>query len=132
MLYSQRRNDGVTESTLARLDSIVAVSPDVEFTALSERFRGVHCARGGGEGRRRHHSQHVPVQRRGKRITDSADNSLAPLDVPVELVRCAEKNVDLGHGHGFEHECIAAVCHGNGRGGYAVAFELGIHELEGL
>ncbi|KAH9037095.1 hypothetical protein EDB85DRAFT_2201858 [Lactarius pseudohatsudake] len=100
---SQRRNDGVTELTFARLDSIVAGSPDVDFASLSERFRGVcHCVRGETK------------------------------DVSCQLVRCTEESVGLGHGHAFEHQCIAAVGHRNGRGGYAVVLEPGIHELEGL
>ena len=65
----------------------------------------------------------MPVQCHRERIANRADNHLVRLGVPVELKRRAKNFVSFRHGHVRDRPLVAAMCHRDGRGEYAVVFK---------
>ena len=73
------------------------------------------------------------VQHYGKRIADRAENGgVVRPGIPVELVRCTEEFVSLGHGHARERQPVAAVCRRDVGELYSMVCEPGVNEPERL
>ena len=110
---------------LPQLDGTAARSPGA---SAAEATQVRHALR--AEVRRRRDGLHVREQRHGECVAERAEDGFVRLSVPVELVRCAEEGVRLGHGYAGYGQPAAAVRRGDGGRWHAVVLEPGPDEHE--